>query len=897
MSTPLYKRMKNGSSFYTFPSSSMHPNPAFTKFVLLNIPDKIEGKRLDFDMDSLAMGIVDRQFDIYTDNVGSSSYSEQLVESLRNYVANHDETMRNSRISSTKDFYNIKEKQTPTEMIFWKWLKKMNVIEFQVAQNKIDWDKNLIDFNNSNADTLTNTDYFRKYLWKEREVTDYAIETIIGGGLTTFNGVSYNDTVELVISYNAIFKIGDEVLFTKKLDAIETGTKYPIFNVEYIPQGLIIETHVYMNVPNFTTNEFQTNLPSVKLSYNRLVQYIGEVNMKSDVRTARKDETEIIAYIPHQAGKTPSVLFQSRFDSNYYPGLELPILPAQIQTEILGAENLDSPIRKNPLDYPGTYNGQFDTSNKTYEASNGDKFRYSGEYYGILRNNNIGLSDDSYVEHLSEFDPKYLDGINIDFNLNHYYKMSLTDIQVGFNFDEFNQIVIDGVPPQNFEYNAILWYYDVPGDTINDTAIYTNLYGITFLNNPDNSTTYLYNPLTDKNEIDLTQIDTYKKLVSNNEQDGLSYIHTLNIMTSVDNDITSLSFDPLTINNSFGFEIYQNVMTNVAKLNESYLNMINSFITMNTELNNVKSLVYTQTDIDTIKSKLQNMDSLLKLYSKYQFVDSETVSITPNYADTYPTLSFNVKSSEYSSIYNLTTKDLFDERISSGMGYKITVPDSNKLFIKITNNDVTNYDSASILLDSDLKYKQSTEIIVDVNKAYYSNLLNVYINYYNDAVGYSQSTLLKKASNYLPTDIGNYLTDNVTYSKVFYNNNSISQVIKLVDSIGTTAVPYTVLYTSNQNCFGSADYEESVYIDNFKFIAPGGDPEAPLDYSGVYKIGKTDNNFNQVYFKISLPTFNLIPVGTPVAYLVKGIKYTITRIDATNTSSIDDRYLIEKTYV
>ena len=83
------------------------------------------------------------------------------------------------------------------------------------------------------------------------------------------------------------------------------------------------------------------------------------------------------------------------------------------------------------------------------------------------------------------------------------------------------------------------------------------------------------------------------------------------------------------------------------------------------ELNNVKSLVYTQTDIDTIKSKMKNMEDLLNLYSKYQFIDSETVSIITNYANTYPTLSFNVKNSEYSSVYNIKSSDIFNYYIKS----------------------------------------------------------------------------------------------------------------------------------------------------------------------------------------------------------------------------------------
>ena len=864
MSTPLIKSLKpNGSTFYTFPSTSMHPNPNFTKFVLLNIPGRINDKRLDFDNDTLLSS-----FSIYTEGASSSPYySEQLIESLRNYVANHDETMRNSRISTTKDFYNIKEKQTPTEIIFWKWLKKMKAIEFEVCQNKVDWDKSLSDFDNMNSDTLSNTDYFRKYLWKERESVPYGIETITP---------IIDGSVEIIISYAANIKVGDKVIINgSSVGGLITNSEYEVKNVIYTSN---IETKVYI----IDNNAYSVGSPvgTITLSYNRLVQYIGEINVKSDVKTARKDESEVVAYIPHQAGQTPSVLFSTRVDSNYYPGLELPIMTSQIQPEILGAENLDSPIRKTPGNYPGLHYGQFDTPNKTYQASTGDKYRYSGEYFGINRKTNVGLDGSGYTEKITEFDSSYLDGINIDFDLHHYHKMSLTDLQIGFNFDEFNQITINGVQPKNFEYNAILWYYEVPGDTINDNNIYTNLYGVTFLNNPDNN--------TDNN----TVIKTYQKLVSNDEHDGLSYIHTLNLMTSVDNDTSSMKFDPLTVNNNFGFDLYQNVMTNVAKLNETFINVSNSFLSMNSELNNVKSMVYTQTDMDMIKSKLLNLEKLLKLYQKYQFVDSDTVSIITNYSGTYPTLSFDVKNTEYSSVYNLTSKDIYNYKISNGIGFKVTVPESNTLFIKITNNDIIDYGDLSIVLNKDLLYKQSMEIYVDTKDSWFSNKLTVMMNYYDNAVGYSQNTELVNFN--LPNDIGYYISNNVTYNNVYYNNDTISQYVNLVGATGTTTFPYTMLYTSNQNMFGNKLYKEVVYIDNFKFIDVNG---VLYDYSGVYKIGQTDSDFNQVYFRIILDTFDKTPVGTPVVYLVKKIKINILRVDDTDTSSISDRYLIQKTFM
>jgi len=92
MSTPLYKNFRSkGTTFYTFPSTSANPNPNFNKFVLVNIPAKKDDEILDFDKSSFDGGI----FDIYTQDVNpTNSYADQMVESLRNYVANHDVIMR-----------------------------------------------------------------------------------------------------------------------------------------------------------------------------------------------------------------------------------------------------------------------------------------------------------------------------------------------------------------------------------------------------------------------------------------------------------------------------------------------------------------------------------------------------------------------------------------------------------------------------------------------------------------------------------------------------------------------------------------------------------------------------------------------------------------------------------
>jgi len=865
-STPLLKSLKSkGSTFYAFTTSSMHPTPKFSKFVLLNIPNKIDDKRLDFEMEDFN----GTTFDIYTDQLDPvAPYQDSLIESLRNYTMNHDTIMRDSKISTTKDFYNIDEINTPTEMIFWKWLRKLKVIDFEVAEQAVEWDKNQSDFENPNADTLTNTDYFRKYLWTERKVVEYAMENIL-----------LNPThAKINISYAASFRVGDEVIFSGDglgTDII-TGQTYELLDV--VESGTGTTIYIDQTINTAINNPIGT----VKLNYDKVVQYIGEINAMSDVKTSSKDEVEVTAYIPHQAGSSPTVLFETRNDENYYPGLELPIMPSQIQTEIKGAENLDSPIRQNPGNYPGWYYGQFDNSNKSYEASSGDKVRYSGDYYGVLRNNNVGVDDDNFTFLMSEFDSTNMDGINLDFNLNHYLKMAITDEQVGFNFDEFDQMSIDGEEPQDFEYNAILWYYELEGDDVNDNNIYTNLYGITLLNNPKN------------NEDDPTYIQPYQKLVSNDEHDGLSYIHTLNLSTSVDNDTSSMSFDPLSVNNTFGFDLYSNVMANVAKLNESFINIITTFTTINEDLNDMKSIIYTQTDMDLIKSKLKNMEELLKLYEQYQFVDSETVTITTNFGGVYPTISFNIKNVEYSDIYNLNATDIYNYKVATGNEYHIEVPDSNKLLIRVTNDDITDYDVMGILLDKDLSYKQSAEIYMDSLSGYYANNLKISINYDNDNVGGAVKTTLVD-NFYLPTDIGDYIPGDITYNKSYYNDTYISHNVNLIQTEGTFPLIYTILFPTEQNVMGSSTYQEKVYIENFKFTH--NTTGELVDFSGMYQVGTTENDYNQLYFKVLLNTYDYTSVGIPKVYLPKSVKFLITRVDESNTSSIEDRYLIQKIYL
>jgi len=372
-STPLFKRMRQkGTSFFAFPSSSNDMNiypfqddvdMYMSKFILLNIPKsnlfESTGKVLRFEkQDVLNPSIGINMYNFDPNGSYPVKYSERLVESLRNYVANQDAEFRNVRISSNKDFYNAKEYQTPTEEIFWKWCRLNNVLDLEPAEHKIDWDKNLPDFDNPNASTISNQDYFRKYLWKEREIRNYVctIESVSNKPLLTITGT-------------AKFKIGDTIQIVSNtgstLPGELTGTTLDISDI-------LFNTNTTEITLDLTYSDGNVYSGTCYLIYHKLVQYIGEIQYTSKVKSQQQFFTEFSAMIPAHAGQSPTVLFKTTANSNYYPGLEIPILDEQIQDEILGAENLASPIRTDPSNYPGSYFGYFDTYDKTYKTNTGD---------------------------------------------------------------------------------------------------------------------------------------------------------------------------------------------------------------------------------------------------------------------------------------------------------------------------------------------------------------------------------------------------------------------------------------------------------------------------------------------------------------------------------------------
>jgi len=714
-STPLYKGLKsNGTTFYAFPGAAEDISAAyqnanykmyFSKYALLNFPKQnltpgTQSKPIYFDFESAFRRSVNA--------TPPADFSSQIVESLRNYVANQEVVIRESRLNSTKYYYDTNALETTSEKLFFKWCKSLNVINFEPAIPQDEYFANLGEFQ---SNKLNDDAYFPEYLWKEREVIEwdtryfYLTDSGSYGGKMEieFNGLTnfrIGDTIRIFnVSNSTIYNNGsegyfydsgsEEGQFVKVLDIIAPGAT--------AGQRIIVDVDTVLGRQTEFTGQ-------AELVYHRLVQYLGEINGVSNVQEANRAYTEVYAHIPDHTGMTPDILFRTNYDVNYKPNLIFPILPSQYQTEIMGAELFNSPIVSSPQNYPGSYFGHFDTLDFTYETSTGDVLRRSGDYFGVKGDINNPIVT-----------PQTIDGIGIDFDPRHYVKMNIANRKVT-NFDQFNALEVNNTPPNDFEFNAILWYYTVEDQ---NGVSRTNVYGISFLDNPNNN---------DKEEEIGIKFPTYKKLVSNGKQDGSSFAFSLNLNFNIINDNPQDTYNPEAINSMFSMNLFNTAMQRLSSTNDSFLNILADQGIIKDEINSIKGLIYTQTDINVINAKVKSLEDLIRLYSTRQMVTSDSIEVVT--AGT--SIKLNSIDTSYVRIDQVKSTDLYNAQGIIPMN--MAVPKNKDFMVHFINNDevpltLPNNDRLTILLSRDLDFMQTAEFYISGTEfASQNKKLNIYIN-------------------------------------------------------------------------------------------------------------------------------------------------------------------------
>jgi len=908
MQTPLYKTLKqNGTSFYAFPGAAEDISAAyqnsnykmyFSKYVLLDLP--IQNL---VDENNLGGTASENFYWDFTKFPTLSitqppTFSEQVIESLRNYVANHEITIRESRLNNTEYYYDNTALETTAEKIFFKWCKKLGLISLEPALPQDEYIDELGEFQRNN---LADSTYFKEYLWKEREITEYAISEVDSSSAPVagqFVDVG-EQALKLVISSITNFRAGDviEVNSINDLPLIEdvfgVGTTEWLGLIQLKVLSVTVNTNdTHDIIVDFkTTINIATGLDgTAKIIYHKLIKYIGEVNGVSNVQEANKAYTEVYAHVPDHTGQTPDILFRTSVDVNYKPGMVFPIIPNQYQPEILGAELFSSPIVSSPQNYPGSYFGHFDTEDFTYEVSNGDSLRRSGDYFGVSGDINTPIVDGSTV-----------DGIILDFDTTHYVKMNLKDRALS-NFDQFNALEVNNTPPKDFEFNAILWYYTVE-DTTGTKK--TNLYGISFLDHPDN------NPKD--SEISL-RFPPYKKLVTNGNQDGTSYAFALNLNFNIINDNPVDTYNPESINSLFSMNLFNEAMKRLASANDSFLNVISEHSSMKDEIMDLKQLLYSQTDFATINAKISNLEELLKLYSTLQSESSDTIEVELNSETTPPYLKYNSTDRKYKSIEIYNTTDMYNT--TGVIPVNISVPRYKDFMVHIVNNDevsltLPNNDNLKLILSSDLEFRQSIDILVSGTDLSTENKkLDIYISTINPlGIATASATDETQIETLIISDIDlpvfyNKTTSQPNSAKSWKNFNFDINLDSNIILTSNNLLELTM--NSNSNVVYNSIKQGDSYTLNNLFIGTS----SVFDFSGQYLVNSVGLTSSLIRLDISsntdfvdygtgqLPltihsTASSILSNSPYLDINKGQMVRITRINELNQIPVAEKYLID----
>lgn len=885
--TPLYKSLKsNGTSFYAFPGAAEDISASynnenykmyFSKYILLNFPKQNTSN-------GSGTHSIPVQFDFSNfwrlPNTGqqATTFKDELIESLRNYVANHEETIRESKLNNTDYFYDNTSLPTTSEKIFWKWCKKLKLIDFDLSIDGDQYFGNLTEFQSNN---INDTSYFPEVLWTERMINSYSVKNLYQSGTT------YGTSLEIELNVaTSTLKVDDIISFSTFTGAsASTFNGFQLKVLMVIPADSSYNQRVVLDY-TYTASLLTESTGSVTLVYSQLVQYIGEVNGINNVQAQNRSYTEVYAMIPDHTGMTPDILFRTMLDVNYKPGMTYPILPSQYQPEIVGAELFNSPIVNTPQNYPGNYYGQFDTQYEyTYTTADGDSLRRTGNYYGINGDINAPVIDGSN-----------LDGLAVDFNPSHYVKMNVINRELT-SFDQFNALEVNNQPPSDFEFNAILWYYTVEDSNGNSA---TNLYGISFVDNPDN------NPVP--SEVGL-RIPPYKKLVATDTQDGTSYQFSLNLNYNIIADNPQDAYNPDAINSLFSFNLFNEAMRRLSSVSDSFNTIIGAQSDLTNQLNNVKQLIYTQTDFTNINKKIANLEKLLNLYSTNQIISSESIDVISNGSSTsIPTITLNSVDPQYGTIYNVDTTDLYN--ISGNIPMSLAVPKNKNLLVVINNNDETiqtlpNNQTLVVYFETDLNYKQSVDIIINSTDAATQNKkLEFFINYTGQVL--PSLTILPPVQTmaFGPIDLPIYYNSNYQIANSAKNWNNFNFNISLNSDItlvqGNLKLPLVEPSFIVSNSIKKGD---TLTLSDFQIGT-----SSTVDFSGQYQITEIDtvnntitldlsNNPTVSSYQTSNPTVTILTTllsNMPYLGLNKGMKYRITCVSDTITSTFAERYLIQK---
>lgn len=348
-----------------------------------------------------------------------------------------------------------------------------------------------------------------------------------------------------------------------------------------------------------------------KSRYERLVQYIGEIDVVNSVQNSDNAYSEVYIHVPTGDGATPYTLFKTIADENYYPDKtwkNSPIDPLNIEY-IQGRDYADGVYGPNGLPKFAIFDQ--DVLGEPGVTGTSATGTFTTNWYSPRDEANSYYTDSTFFDSSNCILQKYIavtGGGNYEVT---YKRSNLDGVQIDFDPTSYKQIQNyvgistieewNGTPTTtSFEFNTVLVYYDVY-DPNNPTDSETNLYGILFLNDPEPISTAA------------GKLPNFKKFKPDpiTKLNGNSYGFKINLKFDTDVESTGVE-QAINDYSSFSLSIFMDAATVLQDAAKNLNDRTLEIMQMQNDIAALKDLVINTDDSTEIKNRLTTIENSLQ---------------------------------------------------------------------------------------------------------------------------------------------------------------------------------------------------------------------------------------------------------------------------------------------
>lgn len=464
--------------------------------------------------------------------------------------------------------------------------------------------------------------------------TDNHVQFLAAGETPILDGLSANQNINLALSFQnyalnfeSLLISQDSYMREKKLNVAERVFWKWLKELGAIRWRDANSVEVINTLPTGEKRWAEDWYDASSSTYDRVVKYIGDIDVINSVRHSDNSYSELYINVPTNVGTSPTVLFNSVPDENYNPDMLIINSPSDpLDVEFLNGRHytdshpyagmnlyaffdFDSGASTQKLtdtlntivDWSSISPSYWWGANSTANTYHTDQAAYFGTPYGvsssspkvqkIYKTYTDGGGNTRTVEYLRSTH----DGMVIDFDLAHY-KVAADNPTI----KSLAQLA-DSVYNYDFEFNAILIYYDVydpvPLENNNEPTSVTNLYGIYFLNKVEQAGIDYEIPMILKekpNAIDRTN--------------GNAFAHKINIKfdTSIEDVAVEKSVNDFS---TFSLDLFLDVLTELRNLQTTYNDKIAELEQLSDDLEAAKHALISTTGLDELSRRLSILET------------------------------------------------------------------------------------------------------------------------------------------------------------------------------------------------------------------------------------------------------------------------------------------------